>query len=69
MNMLVYNLGLRILRKREEHHRVSNDADLPAKREGLYGYLVALQILLSPLCISCSNSSAARAKQLPRTPK
>ena len=37
MNMLIYNVHLRILRKREEHHRVANDADDAAKQEGLWG--------------------------------
>lgn len=37
MNLLVYNARLRLMRKREEHHRAANDADDPPKHEQLWG--------------------------------
>ena len=42
MNILIYNLRMRIFCKRDEHHRCANDCDLAAKREHLYGRMASV---------------------------
>ena len=36
-NILMYSVGLRMLRKRDEHHRLQNDSIKAAKAEKLWG--------------------------------
>ena len=57
LNMLLYENRLRLMVRREEHHRVVNDSDHAAKQEGLWGHALSgtsgSQLTVSVCCWEC----------------